>query len=329
MRGYNPDDFAIIYMIGEKRHIAYGYRREDLKVEYENLLNTDSGSVIVSWLGEALSDEDWDEKSSKIYHKNLSYNETASSMLFDLVAGSKSMRRVFDSNLNFLPLIIMRDPNGNFMAKLSGVARVETPYLDDHHMKAMEVFKMNLPSLKSFAEERSFSTDSRFMELIDELDWSFNRTQKMMAVTKEMIDENDTDSLLNILVDCYSSKDAARANFESFSIYVDGYNDDPRDLWEIPEVKEYFRNIDARFPYWLFFFDKANPSVLVILECILDFDYMDKKSSVMSLLDSRWLPAMGMACEVARMTNAQTKELHERVSRYFTDGPFSDSASWI
>lgn len=39
-------------------------------------------------------------------------------------------------------------------------------------------------------------------------------------------------------------------------ILIDGYDDDPRPLWEITEVREYFKTLDLLFPYWFYFFNK-------------------------------------------------------------------------
>ena len=43
---------------------------------------------------------------------------------------------------------------------------------------------------------------------------------------------------------------------------IDGYNDDPRELWEIPEAKRYFKKLDEVAPFFLYFianeiFDKG------------------------------------------------------------------------
>jgi len=37
------------------------------------------------------------------------------------------------------------------------------------------------------------------------------------------------------------------------SLVVDGYNDDPRELFEVPEVRAYIKRVDQAWPNWFFF----------------------------------------------------------------------------
>ena len=43
---------------------------------------------------------------------------------------------------------------------------------------------------------------------------------------------------------------------------IKGYEDDPRDLWEIPEVRSWMQDLDKNFPYWFFFMDLGPNSTL-------------------------------------------------------------------
>jgi len=43
---------------------------------------------------------------------------------------------------------------------------------------------------------------------------------------------------------------------------IRGYQDDPRDLWEIPEVREWMQALNAKFPYWFYFMDLGPNSTL-------------------------------------------------------------------
>lgn len=40
---------------------------------------------------------------------------------------------------------------------------------------------------------------------------------------------------------------------ERISISFEGYNEDNRELDEIPEVRDFIYELDDKFPYWLFF----------------------------------------------------------------------------
>jgi hypothetical protein len=46
---------------------------------------------------------------------------------------------------------------------------------------------------------------------------------------------------------------------------IRGYEDDPKDLWEFPEVRRWMQALDAKFPYWFYFMDLGPHSTLALL----------------------------------------------------------------
>lgn len=52
------------------------------------------------------------------------------------------------------------------------------------------------------------------------------------------------------------------------SLMVDGYDHDPRKLFEIPEVCQYLRAIDDLWPFWFFFFSQADESLTILAMCL-------------------------------------------------------------
>ncbi len=46
---------------------------------------------------------------------------------------------------------------------------------------------------------------------------------------------------------------------------IRGYEDDPRDLYEIPEVRAWMQALDQVFPYWFYFMDVGPPSTLTFV----------------------------------------------------------------
>lgn len=43
---------------------------------------------------------------------------------------------------------------------------------------------------------------------------------------------------------------------------INGYDDDPRDLWEIAEVRAWMEAVDREFPFWFYFVDLGPRSTL-------------------------------------------------------------------
>jgi hypothetical protein len=46
---------------------------------------------------------------------------------------------------------------------------------------------------------------------------------------------------------------------------IQGYDDDPRDLWEFPEVCAWMRVLDKSFPHWFYFMDLGPDSTLSLI----------------------------------------------------------------
>ena len=41
----------------------------------------------------------------------------------------------------------------------------------------------------------------------------------------------------------------------SFQFLVDGWNDDPNELYAIPEIRKFYQHFHNAWPYWFFFCD--------------------------------------------------------------------------
>lgn len=52
------------------------------------------------------------------------------------------------------------------------------------------------------------------------------------------------------------------------SLVIAGYETDPRELFEIPEVCQYLRALDEQWPFWLFFFNQVDDSIKLIALCL-------------------------------------------------------------
>jgi hypothetical protein len=49
---------------------------------------------------------------------------------------------------------------------------------------------------------------------------------------------------------------------------VDGYNDDPRELFELPEVRVYIKRLDQEWRYWFFCLSQADESIKLLESCL-------------------------------------------------------------
>ena len=48
---------------------------------------------------------------------------------------------------------------------------------------------------------------------------------------------------------------------------IPGHVPDPRELVDIPEVRNLLRRLEAAWPYWAYFFNQVDDSIMLLLSC--------------------------------------------------------------
>jgi hypothetical protein len=90
-----------------------------------------------------------------------------------------------------------------------------------------------------------------------------------IVLSREQVESEDYSDTLSVLHKLTSSPEGAIRFCELIDLAVHGYDDDPRGLSEIPEVRRYIQGLDADFPYWLYFLSKRRSSLMAILSCMV------------------------------------------------------------
>lgn len=90
------------------------------------------------------------------------------------------------------------------------------------------------------------------------------------VISRQQIERMDIDDAFDFLISLMPSgpPEAVWALKGRIYLMVDGYDHDPRELFEIPEVCQFLRAIDGLWPYWFFFFSQADESLTVLAMCI-------------------------------------------------------------
>lgn len=79
-----------------------------------------------------------------------------------------------------------------------------------------------------------------------------NLAMVMLQVTHELIEEGSVQPIVETLRDMVSSREKGLAFKQRVGVLVDGYDTDPRGLWQIPKVKAYFRRLFEQCPFVMF-----------------------------------------------------------------------------
>lgn len=69
--------------------------------------------------------------------------------------------------------------------------------------------------------------------------------------------------------------------FNKIAFYISGYDKDPRELWEIKEVRDFFFFLDNAFPYWFFWIKNDMPFELsplnLFIPCICPLESVKRR----------------------------------------------------
>jgi hypothetical protein len=86
-----------------------------------------------------------------------------------------------------------------------------------------------------------------------------------VVASREDVERGDIVPTLNTLNVLVSSRESALKYRGRVDLRVHGYDDDPRELFEISEVREYLRRLDERFPYWFFFLTTETDALKLVM----------------------------------------------------------------
>ncbi|OPX83777.1 MAG: hypothetical protein A4E53_04379 [Pelotomaculum sp. PtaB.Bin104] len=146
-----------------------------------------------------------------------------------------------------------------------------------------------------------------------------------VIVSRQEVERKDIMPTLTVLSKLTASSQIARANMEKVDIGFAGYEQDDREPFVIPEVRDYVHLLDKHFPYWLFFLSKNCPGLQCLMSCFIQPHQTDTTKAMhppkqLQEQLTRWFSAMNQISEFAGLNDDEIDELTERSLIYFTKG---------
>ena len=89
-----------------------------------------------------------------------------------------------------------------------------------------------------------------------------------IAITRESVVTHDIRPLLDKLLPLAATREAAIAWEGKVIFFFDGWDQDPRETAEIPEIRAYFLDVTAKFPYWFHFVEKVGDTFWHVLRLL-------------------------------------------------------------
>lgn len=114
----------------------------------------------------------------------------------------------------------------------------------------------------------------------------------------------------------------------SVALMIDGYNHDPREIYAIPEVRAFYKQLWEVWPYWLYFCNLDTENLMIMVMCCLDsLDALKVKGQsqvkvsispldVVQFISGGFVP-MNEMCERAGMSERQIFDRTKAVFEYF------------
>lgn len=75
----------------------------------------------------------------------------------------------------------------------------------------------------------------------------------VVEISRDDIEAGDTSSTVEIFVALSGDRRSAMGALGRVALSIGGYDNDPRSLWEIPEVRQLFASLRDAIPHMLFF----------------------------------------------------------------------------
>lgn len=143
----------------------------------------------------------------------------------------------------------------------------------------------------------------------------------VVEITREEIENKHVARVLDLL-NAFLEPPLVREACEKVMVTVGGYDEDPREIWEFPEIRAFMVELDQKWPYWLYFLEKDSDDLLAITHCLCDSEEL---GSGITFLNSKKLGVflaehfgpMNACWERAGMSMPQNVALTNRVIDYY------------
>jgi hypothetical protein len=102
----------------------------------------------------------------------------------------------------------------------------------------------------------------------------------------------------------------------------DGYDADHRELWAIPEVRDFVRLLDQEFPYWFYFADLKSDFLKVIAFCVCRVSSPGPGATAINPEDfaaflEQHFGAMNQLLEHWHVNEAENESVSQEIVEYF------------
>lgn len=96
----------------------------------------------------------------------------------------------------------------------------------------------------------------------------------VLLISRREIEFSDVCSVVDRLLTQFRDPQSIWRYRGQLTLVIDGYNQDPRELVDIREVRSFLQEFDRHWPYWAFFFNQVDDSIKLYLSCLCGSAYL-------------------------------------------------------
>ncbi len=98
----------------------------------------------------------------------------------------------------------------------------------------------------------------------------------LLLISRRQVQETDIASVLLELKPVTSTRENCWRYRGQIALVLTGYDDDPRELVDIPEVRAFLAQLSVAWPYWSFFFNQVDDSIILLTACYCAISFPGK-----------------------------------------------------
>ena len=89
----------------------------------------------------------------------------------------------------------------------------------------------------------------------------------VLMISRRQVEEADLQSVIQDLRPFTATREDAWLYRCQMTLVITGYDDDPREIVDIPEARLFLKHLARDWPYWAFFFNHIDGSLVLLLSC--------------------------------------------------------------
>ncbi len=105
----------------------------------------------------------------------------------------------------------------------------------------------------------------------------------LLMISRRQVEQQDLASVLDGLKLFTATREDAWRYRGQMCLVVDGYNHDPRNLVDIPEVRSLLKGLGSEWPYWGFFFNQVDDSIKILGSCYCGVEFPGNGAAVIDM----------------------------------------------